>query len=379
MRRTPFEGKHPLSCDITIGKRRTKEEPKKWGELRPINNEMKPQPIELNKKIFDFNKNTIGINITVDCNFVFDDDRKKGYLEVLSQLGCVYVNQKPVRKGRDKIMLEEGNEIGFYFADTYLYKFHYCDGNVITQPNEDSFIEQPRQIGMTVQTKPSKQIQTPTLSELTERLIYKPNEKRNEEEEDMWKFIQPNIKDQIEFEFKFCLDDEQLEVMNVDENNTQKKLSSNELRYAKISSLSRTLLLSTPKGTELFVSRLLKQISDEMNVPLLEIDCTLLGAVDGVEQETVKNFQYGDKVKYIGKGKKSNEEQLGKIGTVLYVADGKVAVNFENSPNGRSGAFVEIDMLGGIDEEVPNQDRRLIGRLPEILKIIHELLLLFKR
>ncbi|EDR22201.1 hypothetical protein, conserved [Entamoeba dispar SAW760] len=364
MNRYNIEGKHPLIEDQRSNKRRGKEDNKKWGELVPLNDNCKYPPVELNSKVYSFSKSS-GLTVGVECNFLYDEDRKKGYLEVVSQLGCVYVNQKPIRKGRDreKVILEDGNEIGFYFSETYLFKFHYCDGTTILHPmREDVLAEQPRQINKRFQTKTIRPIQTPSIAELSERLIYKPNQTQTNQTEQIWQFIPENIQQQLRSEFAFCLSS-----------------TPEEAIYSRIPSLSRTLLLTTPNGTELFVSRLLKRIANEMNVPLLEIDCTLLGAVDGVEQECIKNFQYGDRVKYIGKGKYSNEEQLGKIGTVLFVANGKVAVNFENTPNGHSGAFVEIDMLGGVDEEVPNQDRRLIGRLPEILKTYPQLIVVLQK
>jgi len=44
------------------------------------------------------------------------------------------------------------------------------------------------------------------------------------------------------------------------------------MKYSKVPSLSRTVLLSGVIGSELFMSKMLRSISDELNVNLIEID-----------------------------------------------------------------------------------------------------------
>ncbi|ELP89244.1 hypothetical protein EIN_487260 [Entamoeba invadens IP1] len=361
-----LEGKRQLPDDTFKPKRRPDDEQKKWGVLKPVHGNSHPE-IELVGHIFPISKNTtnnISMSVFVDCNFVFDEDRNKGFVEVTSPLGCVYVNQKPVRKGhnREKVILEDGNEIGFYFQEPYIFRFYYYDGDNACQYPEEVSDEKPRQAQKHRQSATTRMTQTPSITELINRLVYHPNPTL-EDNSDVWSFVLDNVKTQLRTQFEFCLtsSDEEAEF------------------FSRNKSIARTLLVTAPTGADLFLKRLLKRVSDEMNVPMLEIDCTLLGAVDGVEQECSKNFQTGDRVKYIGKGKSTNEELLGRIGKVLYVSDGKVAVNFESNSNEYSGAFVEVDLLGGVDEEVPKQDRRLIGRLPEILNAVPKMIVVLQR
>ena len=114
-------------------------------------------------------------------------------------------------------------------------------------------------------------------------------EKQNEEE--VWSFMSPQIKETLDMECTCILKNKKVELCK------------------KYSSLSRTLLLIGQQGSNLYTSRMLKAIADKYNVPLFLVDFNSIG--DAINHRRALKLSVGDKVKFIGQGKK-NENIIGK-------------------------------------------------------------------
>ena len=341
------ETKHPFipaDDDGYKAKRPAPVEPA-WGALVPIK-PSKYEAISLWGKTFHVTRSLLA-GIYVDCVFVYDEDTKKVTFEVVSSSGSVYVEQRPIRKGKEAVVLSEGTEIGFYFSETYVYHFTY-------QANQRFPAQQPAALSQRrprpapgTPSAPSHAAPAPTLEEVSRRLLYTPRPPAGGD--GALSYLPAPFRAALLHEFRHSL------------------FAPAGRDYTRIAALSRTLLLTAPPGAELYVQRLVREVADVLGVKVLEVDCTKLSVLDGVEQAPLKTYHVGDRVKYIGRGN-DNEEQLGKLGTVLFVSDGKVAVNFENDANENRGAFVEPDLLGAVDEDIPSADRRLIGKLPAIIR-----------
>ncbi|KAL7711532.1 AAA+ ATPase domain-containing protein [Entamoeba marina] len=175
---------------------------------------------------------------------------------------------------------------------------------------------------------------------------------RKQQNDEMWKYIKPHEKEAILYSCIIPFQYPQL------------------IKYTKsLSSLYRTTLLTGPKGSMKFLSRVIRAVADYYDVPMLSVKFKVLSQTVDASSQKRKGFHERQQVKFIGKGKRQREYfddiELGTRGVVLYVKDSKAAVNFEIGERS-VGSFVDVEYLGNINEEIPEYDQRIVGRLEEL-------------
>ncbi|KAL7720897.1 AAA+ ATPase domain-containing protein [Entamoeba marina] len=289
-------------------------------------------------------------------------------LEITSTSGFVYVNQKPVRKG-ERVILQNKNEIGFYYSKTFIFTIFFNmhpsshTQNIIPFdysqiiPDNELPVKKFCQIDAPPRSCVSQEESLHAIFEKygTRRISQtSPEEQamRKQQNDEMWKYIKPHEKEAILYS---CIIPFQYPHL---------------IKYTKsLCSLYRTTLLTGPKGSMKFLSRVIRAVADYYDVPMLSVKFKALGQTVDASSQKRKGFHERQQVKFIGKGKRQREYfdeiELGTRGIVLYVKDSKAAVNFEIGERS-VGSFVDVEYLGNINEEIPEYDQRVIGRLEEL-------------
>ncbi|EKE42717.1 ATPase, AAA family protein [Entamoeba nuttalli P19] len=340
-----------------------------WGVLRPFDSSYPGIDLYGSKMYIgphSFNYVLENVSVEICISYIHPGEAS---LEITSSNGFVYINQRTVRKG-DKVVLKEEDEIGFYYSKTYIFTLFFDEKPQMClidemKTNQGIMVfnkEQPIQKMVFPEIKtPIKQIsQTEVLKAIFKKFgrnrISQDIEGkvlRKEMNKATLKFLRPCEIEALKYTCEIPFVHPEL------------------IKFTKsITSLYRTLLLTIPKGGMKHLSRVVHALADEYDVPMLEINYDTLGMTIDAKSQERKQFYAGQLVQFIGKGKRQrdfvDDIELGTKGVVLYVKDSHAAVNFDYF-NKTVACFVDIEYLGNINEEIPDTDQRVIGKLDEII------------